>query len=139
MFLITDHARERYVERFSRESNHFTHLHNCKMINCVSCRDLTYDLCELVNKDKKNWDSIIYEKILEAKEVKIFHNNAVFMDIMYSKYGYKRFNFLVNKFILFVVRDDKVVVTCMDANNPINGSMVIANFLKRPKYNKVTA
>lgn len=134
--IITNHLRERFVERFSKESADFIHLDQCREHGCISCRDLTYKLHDLVNNNKKMWDRIICAKIHDAKDVKIFQNDSRFMENMYSKYGYDRYSFLVEGDILFVVNGRNVGLTCLDAQWSINGSKVIANYLKRPKYRK---
>ena len=139
-FIITAHARERYVERFSRESNRFNHLGWCRESGCETCANLTFQLDELVRRNRSNWDNILCAKLHDAEEIKIFHNNSSFMAKMYEKYGYdKRYRFLVEGDILFAICIDNgknVVLTCMNVNNPVNGSMVIRNFLKRPKFKK---
>lgn len=136
-FVITHHVRERYVERFSKESRNFAHL-SSRCNGCELCRELTFDLNETVNQNKGMWDSIICAKLHDAEEVKIFQNNATFMDYMYKRYGYHRYRFLVEGEILFVIKEaeQNIVLTCMDANNSVNGSRVIADFIHRPKYNK---
>lgn len=140
MFIITTHARERYVERFSAESEQFAHLSSCRQNECETCRDLTFNLNSLVKGKRQMWDKILQAKLKDAEEIKIFQNNAVFMSKMYANYGCdKRYRFLVEGRILFVICVDggrDVVKTCMDVNYPVNGSMVIANFLKRPKFKK---
>lgn len=136
-FVITGHVRERFVERFSRESRYFAHLSRCR--GCERCRELTFWLCELVKEKREIWDRIIQAKLSDAKDVKIYQNNAAFMDYMYKTYGYHRFHFLVEGNILFVVIESEgqlVVRTCMDVNYPVNGSRVIADFVNRPRYNK---
>lgn len=136
-FVITDHVRERFVERFSRESRYFSHLSRCR--GCERCRELTFWLVELVREKRDQWDKIICAKLHDAKDVKIYQNNATFMDYMYTHYGYHRFRFLVESGILFVVIETNgkhVVRTCMDVNYPVNGSRVIADFMHRPRYNK---
>lgn len=136
-YLITHHARERYVERFSRESKNFSHLSHCK--GCEQCRELTFLLNDLVNQQRYTWDKIICAKLHDAEDVRVFHNNTNFMERMYDRYGYGRFLFLVEGWILFVVREDagkQIVLTCMNVNNPVNGSRIIADFIHRTKYNK---
>jgi len=134
--VITNHLRERFVERFSKESEQFVHLYRCRQENCDTCKDLTYRLHSLVNSNKRMWDRIICAKMHDAKDVKIFQNDFQFMETMYRKYGYDRYSFLVEGDILFVVNGMNVGLTCFSAKNPLNGSMVIANYLKRPKYRK---
>lgn len=135
-FIITDHARERFVERFSKESKNFIHLSHCN--GCELCRELTFKLYETVTQNRLMWNSIITIKVHDAKEVRIFHNNTTFMDEMYRKYGYSRYRFMVESEIIFVVRevDRNILQTCMSANNPVNGSRIITDFIHRPKYNK---
>ncbi len=58
---------------------------------------------------------------------------------MYKNYGYHRFRFLVEGIILFVIRESEgqqIVLTCVDVNNPVNGSRIIGDFIHRPRYNK---
>lgn len=136
-YRITNHCRERYVERFSKESSQFAHLYNCRQRNnCETCRDLSYTLYELVTNNRRNWDRIISAKIRDAKEIKIFQNDSNFMEVMYKKYGYDRYKFLNEGDILFVLSGSNVILTCFSALHPLYGSMVIANYLRRPKYKK---
>src|SRR5271156_6695066 len=81
-FVITSHVRERFVERFSRESSKFGHLRDCRQTCCSVCLDLTYQLADLVKRNKSNWDSIICAKLHDAEEINVFHNSSVFMDKM---------------------------------------------------------
>lgn len=135
-FVVTHHVRERFVERFSRESRYFSHLRRCR--GCEECRELTFWLTELVSQKREIWDKIILAKLRDAEDVKIFQNNAMFMDYMYTNYGYHRFHFFVEGTILFVAVESEgqlVVRTCVDVNQPVNGSRVIADFMNRPRYN----
>ena len=136
-FRITQHARERYVQRFSKERDQFTHLSNCN--GCETCDEVWFELDSLVRRNKNMWDKIICAKVHDAKDVKIFHNNQNFMEQMYKKYGYDRYRFMVESNIIFVICENEignVLRTCMDVNWPINGSFVIANYINRPKYGK---
>lgn len=137
---ITYHARLRYIERFSEESRNFAHLSKCKL-GCPECHDLTHRLKEMAEWQKYHFEKVISEKLQEAEDVRCYLNDTNFMMRMHDKYGYDRFRFLVNGDILFVVtdNDDNVVLTCMDVNNPVNGSRRIANFVKRPKFRKKIA
>lgn len=136
-YVITNHARQRFVERFSRESTEFIHLSQCKE-GCNLCRDLTFKLDSLVTQFKQNWDRIIIAKLHDAEDIRIFHNNSKFMEHMYNKYGYHRYRFLVEYPVLFVVRDAdvNVVLTCMNVNKSVNGTRILADFVHRPKYRK---
>jgi hypothetical protein len=135
-YIITNHVRERYVERFSEESDKFIHLSKCS--GCDRCRSLTFELADLVKSRREEWDQQIRAKILEAEKINIFLNNSKFMDYMHKNYGYYRYNFYVNNPILFAVIEDfgKKIKTCMDVRWPVNGSTVLADFMKRPKYKK---
>ena len=135
-FYITYHARQRFVERFSEESHKFVHLSRCK--GCFDCHDLVYQLRDLVNRHKTHWENLMYDRLQAADDVRIYLNDTNFMEYMYNKYGYGRYRFLVNGDILFVVAEDseQTVLTCMNVNNPVNGSRCIANFVKRPKFGK---
>jgi hypothetical protein len=139
-YIITTHVRERFVERFSKEREQFYHLSNCRSNDCQVCRDLTYLLAETVDNNKKVWDSIICAKLHDAKEVRIFNNDYRFMNTLYEKYGYdQRYRFLVDGEIIFIICLDEgknIVKTCMNVNYSINGSMRIADLIKRPKYKK---
>ncbi len=137
-FVITHHARQRFVERFSRESVDFLHLSMCR-IGCDLCHELTFKLEDLVTRCKQNWDRIITAKLHDADDIRIFHNNSKFMEYMYNNYGFHRYRFLVEYPILFVVREAdgvQIVLTCMNVNKPVNGSRILADFVHRPKYRK---
>lgn len=138
-FIITHHARERFVERFSKESPRFAHLSKCKLQECPLCRDLTFTISDLVTQHKAQWDGIICAKLHEARDVRVIQNNTIFMDYIYRKHGYGRFSFLVESDILFVVivkNGKNVVVTCMNVHNPVHGTTMIADFIRRPKFKK---
>jgi hypothetical protein len=135
-FTITKHARERFVERFSSERHRFVHLSGCKQTACNVCRNLTYDLYETVRQNKRKWDSVICAKLHDAEEIRVFYNNSEFMARMYERYGYERFNFLCESDIIFVTKNGNIVLTCMDICNPVNNSMILANFVRRQKFKK---
>lgn len=139
-FILTTHVRERYVERFSRESIDFIHLRRCRTSECEECHDLTYRLREMAERFRNRWDKIICAKLHDAEDVKIFHNNSIFMDYMYNHYGFQRYRFLVEGQIVFVVIEDEgkqIVKTCMDVNRPVNGSSIIGDFINRPRFNRL--
>jgi len=135
-FYITLHARQRFVERFSDERHKFAHLARCR--GCFECYDLTYQLKELVNLHRVHWEDLMYVRLQVADDVRIYLNDTNFMEYTYTKYGYGRYRFLVDGDILFVVVEDleQTVLTCLNVNNPVNGSSCIANFVKRPKFGK---
>lgn len=125
-FFITNHCKERYLQRFGDES--YQHLDYCKDKPCEICKRLK----EEVKIAIKNYqfESMLHEKLKHATETKIHHNNFNFMESMYEKYGYEsRFRFLVNGEVLFICRDTNVVVTCFHVM-----SSILKNFVSRPKY-----
>ena len=133
-FIITNHARERFVERFSEENRKiYTHLKKCKQ-GCDLCIDLTFKLAEEIKRNRIYLDRIICDKLRTADETRIHHNNHKYMSRMLEKYGDNPAHLLVNNDILFVVIDaeaGKICVTCMDVKDSILG-----DFVRRPKYKK---
>jgi len=136
-FIITNHVRERFVERFSEENRkEYAHLSRCRDTHngCEICKSLAFKLHREVLDNRRYLDKVICARLHEAKETRIHHNNVEFMNRMYSKYGYQRFRFLIHEDILFVVietEDGKVAVTCFDAKNS-----VVGDYVRRPKYRK---
>ncbi len=135
-FIITNHARQRFVERFSVE-NHKTYLHlsQCKKRhNCELCISLTWKLHQEVEDGKYQLDDMMQNLLKEAKETRIHYNNTELMSRLHLRYGYKKFYFLIAEDVLFVVlatEEGEMVVTCMDAKNSHVG-----DFVRRPKYRK---
>ena len=80
----------------------------------------------------------MFQLLEQADESKSFINNSGFMCWYYEKYGYdKRFQFLVNDGMLFVVvieKGRKVVVTCVEAKTHMAGKAVLAS--RRKKFRK---
>lgn len=139
-FIITNHVRERFVERFSEENRKdYVHLSRCKHTHdgCETCKELVFRLHREVESNRRYLDKMICARLHEAKETRIHHNNTDFMNRMHAKYGYQRFRFLIHGDTLFVVietEDGKVVVTCFDARHSIVG-----DYVRRPKYRKKEA
>ena len=131
-FIITNHLRERFVERFTENRKLYSHLRNCS--GCPKCVSLTFKLQKEVREKGRFLDKVICAKLHDAKEVRIHHNNAEYMEFMVKKYGDRKFQFLVNEDILFVVviaEKGKVVVTCENAKKSVLG-----DFVRRPKFKK---
>lgn len=133
-YIITNHVRERFVERFLPDSKKmYGHLRNCK--GCQRCVSLIYQLKDQVRNSYSYLNKVIYARLHEAKETRIHHNNTRFMEYMHNKYGYRNFHFLVSEGVVFVVvdaDDGKVVVTCIDGKN----DAAIGDYVRRPKYRK---
>lgn len=113
-YLLTHHARLRYVERRDKK---YKHLSEHNQIGCASCDRLEREL-EQEALQKYLLDPEIKDRIKLAKEDRAFTNNSNFMDWYMKKYGYGRFEVLVHESIMFVVSvkptGHKVVTTCLD-------------------------
>lgn len=132
-FIITNHVRERFVERFSSENRKvYSHLSSCK--GCQRCVSLTYRLKREVDSSRNFLDKVICARLHAARETRILHNNHNFMNRIMAKYGDQPAHYLISDDILFLVVDaeeGKVCVTCMDVKDSILG-----DFVRRPKYKK---
>jgi hypothetical protein len=132
-YIITNHARERYVERFGEDRKAYAHIRECGS-QCERCKDLSFRIMEYIRDHKREIDQTMLTMMREAKETNIHHMNNRFMNLMQEKYGYRRFHFLVSGEVLFVVidaPDGKVLVTCLDVKNSVLG-----DFVRRPKFKK---
>lgn len=132
-FIITNHVRERFVERFSEENRKvYSHLSSCK--GCQRCVSLIFRLKREVDSSRGFLDKVICARLHTARETRILHNNLDFMARMTAKYGDQPAHYLISDDILFLVVDSeagKVCVTCMDARDSVLG-----DFVRRPKYKK---
>lgn len=138
-FIITNHARERFVERFSEDRKKtYAHLSTCKnWQGCQRCVDLVFKLKKEVDESRHYLDKVICARLHTAHETRIHHNNHNFMTKMREKYGDRPAHYLISDDILFLVVDaleGKVCVTCMDVRDSILG-----DFARRPKYRKKQA
>lgn len=134
-YVITIHARERYVQRTQKK---YAHLQDCREEKCLICKQLIKDSQKHIRSEgERVIDENIYQRLDEAKEDRSYMNNSEFMEWYYNKYGFdKRFEFLVHDDLLFVVVWDygkKVVVTCIVAKTHIAGK----SLLRRIKFNHV--
>jgi hypothetical protein len=132
-FIISTHARERYVERFYKRKK-YGHLQECR--GCPKCVSLLFDLRRDVGTfNRLSLDQEMCKKIEAAREVKVHTNSSTFLAMVYDKHGYHRFEYLVHddSDMLFVVIQDpakgKVCVTCFSASDS-----VVGNFVRRPKF-----
>jgi|SRR5262252_7233340 len=132
-FILTNHLRERYVERFENKK-HYDHLRLCRKQSCPTCVDLAFDLHEEAKVGRHRLDCILAARLFKAHEERSYTNNSVFMERIYNRYGYERFAFLVHDDVLFVVllkEGKKIVPTCIPASQSVVGGIV-----NRPKYRK---
>lgn len=132
-YIITNHARERFVERFSETNRKaYAHLRECN--GCQRCVSLTFRLKREVDTDRAALDQRILAMLAGSYETRIHHNNFRFMQNMADKYGDHPARFLVNGDTLFIVLDapeGKLCVTCLNAK-----TSVLKDFVRRPKFKK---
>ena len=135
-FVVTNHARERFVERCSNNENRkaYAHLKDCK--GCQRCVSLLFKLKKEVVQSRQAWDNVIVSMLENARETRIHHNNEALMRRLTDKYGDKPAYYLLNDDVLFLVVDSnepgkKVCVTCFDAKDSVLG-----DFVRRPKFKK---
>ncbi len=133
-YVITQHARLRFVQRTSKKYNH---LQKCQTVNCEVCDGLYLDSEKQVQKEFGLINTEIERRINLSEENRSYINNTSFMSWYYDKYGYdKRFQFLHHEEIVFVIVWDegkKIVVTCVPSKTHLAGK---SNKLKQ-KYNKI--
>jgi len=131
-YIFTRHLRERFVQRTNKR---FEHLQTCKNEDCNLCYELNIEIDKILEA-RRPVDQEIARRLDAASECKSYLNDARFMDWFYDKYGWdKRFEFLVNDKITFVVveeRGRKVVVTCIDSKN-----YTVVKSTLRPKFNGI--
>lgn len=126
-YRITDHLRERYVERKNKK---FAHLRQCK--GCQLCRDLAYEINEIL-RNRRQVDQEIRSLLAVAKEDRSFLNDSNFMFDYYEKYGFDHnIRFFVSEPLVFVCIEDKngskVIPTCLCSDRHIA--------VKHTKYKK---
>lgn len=117
-YRITDHLRERFVERTHKK---FVHLRQCK--GCQICRDLAYEINDIL-KDKRKIDLEIRNLLAIAEEDRSFLNDSNFMFDYYEKYGFDHnIRFFVIDPLVFVCIESKdgtkVIPTCLQSNRHI--------------------
>ena len=133
-YVVTNHLRERYVQRTNKK---YDHMQECREEGCELCSRLKIDIkyeCD------GRWDELneeILDRMIGAEEDKWYTNNTGFMEWYYMKYGYdKRFHFLHDKDILFVVIEDRgkqIGVTCM----PAKQHLTTRNLASKPNFGKI--
>lgn len=132
--MLTTHLRERYVQRSNKKYNH---IQNCKTEECTQCKQLKSEIRGKVIYEKQKIDEELHKRIAEAEEDCSCLNNTSFMEWYQEKYGYdKRFKFLTDKKLLFIIVEDKsrkVVVTCVSAKTHLAGK----SHISKPKFNKI--
>ena len=130
-YIITHHCRERFLQRTQKK---YKHLNFCRKENCEQCKKFAQECRVEVSINRKSIDTQIKEMVNAADEDRSHINNTRFMSWYYEKYGFdKRFEFLVNNEIVFIVVIDegkKMIVTCVLSKTHIAGER------SRPKYNQ---
>lgn len=133
-YIVTNHARERFVQRTNKR---YAHLQDCRVENCEACRRLIDDCQKFIETHFALVSAELAIRLDEAEENKSYVNNTGFMGWYYEKYGYdKRFEFLVDKEVLFVVvldRGKKIVVTCV----PVKSHLAGKAHRSRKKFNRI--
>lgn len=119
-YKITDHLRERYVERSIKK---FGHLRDCRN-RCDKCIDLVYEMNDLLRTNRHQIDKEIRHSLLTSKEDRSYLNNTQFVTHYYETYGYDhQIRFMVNGPIVFVCIEEKngtkVIPTCLCASRHI--------------------
>jgi hypothetical protein len=133
-YIITHHARERFVQRSNKQ---FHHLQYCNKSHCEKCDSLKKKIDFEIAFDCKRIDEEIYQRLDAAEEDRSCINNTNFMQWYYEKYGYdRRFEFFVDKDVLFVVimdEDKKIIVTCLISQMHFIGK----GHLSKSRFNKI--
>lgn len=121
-FIITHHARERFLTRFMKNEKYFYLLKKGFISSEPRIISLIYDLSRDLTTCRKSLDESILKRLDKAQESRGYLNDTEFLGMLYSKYGYQKFTFLVDDNICFVIvphRDSgqKTVVTCFYAKS----------------------
>lgn len=132
--IITDHLRQRFLERKKENKKRYSHLRTCK--GCNHCVSLAYELRRTIQGNRSTLDIEIRARLEESKEINYIRNDAGFMSYIYDKYGYESdHRFHHHEDIVFITirceERGRVAVTCFDAKDS-----VFRDFLNRPKYKK---
>lgn len=127
-YVITHHLRERFVQRTDKR---YTKLQELKEDEVTpELQHLQEEVKNLIKKDRPFIDEEIRNRLATAEDSRSILNNTGFMAWYHEKYGYdKRFQFLVNNDLLFVVvidRGQKVVVTCVSSKTHLAGKAVLS-------------
>ena len=135
-YIITNHLRERFVQRTNKRYSKLQHL---KEETNTELEPLRQEIKNLIKTQRSTIDQDIKERIVNSEDSRSFLNNSGFMTWYYEKYGYdKRFQFLVNNELLFVVvidRGKKIIVTCVWSKTHLAGKAI----LNKKKFRKQTA
>jgi hypothetical protein len=133
-YAITNHARERYLQRTRRK---YKHMRDCRQENCETCLDMLAEIRVEIDNTINALNTEIMGRIAASDEDRSYINNVGYMQWYYEKYGFdKRFQFLVHEDILFVVVDEpgkKVVVTAV----PSKTHFASRHSVRKPKFSKV--
>ncbi len=119
-FLITHHARERFLTRFLEKKKYQPLLEKGKRSSEPRVISLVYSLCQAMKKDRTRLEESMLDRLKRSHESKSYLNDSVFLAELYGKYGIQKFTFLVDDDICFVIvphrfSGQKTVVTCIYA------------------------
>lgn len=114
-FDITIHVKERYLERTNPKYEYLSYRRTDQR-----SIDLMHSFRKEFRERELEIHTEIFRRLKNATEERSYLNDSQFMDWYYTKYGYERFQFLVDGDIVFVViGNDNRVVTCCDASRHI--------------------
>ena len=131
-FIITNHARERFVERSNKK---FKIAKKLFRHNPSKYQEIKQKIQQEIQQNSLQINKEIIERLKKSKNEKSYKNCTGFMDWYYTKYGYKEPNFLVDEDILFIIIQERrinLVVTCLDSKTHLAGKAA-----QRTKFNKV--
>jgi len=118
-FWITNHARERFLERSRRKYNRLS----CNQAE--DTKELWHDFMWEIKTKKREIDQEMIQRLSAAKENKSYLNNSMFMQRYYEKFGYDhRFQFLADQdlvYVIIIIDGEKKVVTCIKSKSHVAG------------------
>lgn len=128
-FYITQHMRERFVQRSYKKYARLKHLPE------EEATWLFDEMHEEIKQRRLEIDDEITTKLLDAKEDRSCINNSQFMSRYYDKFGYDhRFQFLADKDFVYIIvlqEGKRKVVTCVKASTHLAGKNSA-----RPKFGR---
>jgi hypothetical protein len=121
-YIITYHARERFLTRFLEGKKYGFLIEHGKKSSEPRVISLVYNLCQDMKKMRDTLEEQILARLEKSKETRAYLNDSVFLAALYDKYGIQRYTFMVDDDICFVIvphRDSgqKTVVTCLYAKH----------------------
>jgi hypothetical protein len=123
-YVITQHARERYVEKLGPNSNRYKHLIECGK-GCRKCHDLLWRQRDEVHLNRSTLNKVITARLFKAKPIEIDADSDFFVK-MARRYPGKALSYLHQDDAIFVIvtgreggEAQKVCVTCYESNHSI--------------------